>query len=89
MISQISRVSFNLLVQSMGTNAVHQNDISSNSEIGDLRGVRNAIWKKYDFKKPAMQSQLVTEFSNCLLMPNVEQFINRLNDIRARLVNDP
>ena len=80
-----------MLVQSMGTNAVYQNVISSNCEIGDLRGAWNAIWDKYDSKKPAMQSQLATEFSNCLHMPDetVEQFINRLNDICARMVNDP
>lgn len=90
-ISQKSRVGFNMLVQSMGTNAVYQNVISSNCEIGDLRGAWNAIWDKYDSKKPAMQSQLATEFSNCLHMPDetVEMFINRLNDICARVVNDP
>ena len=37
-ISQKSRVGFNMLVQSMGTNAVYQNVIRSNCEIGDLRG---------------------------------------------------
>ena len=75
----------------MGTNAVYQNVISSNCEIGDLRGAWNAIWDKYDSMKPAMQSQLAQEFSNCLHMPDetVEQFINRLNDICARMVNDP
>ena len=49
-----------MLVQSMGTNAVYQNVISSNCEIGDLKGAWNAIWDKYDSKKPAMQSQLAT-----------------------------
>ena len=38
-----------------------------------------------------MQSQLATEFSNCLHMPDdtFEQFSNRLNDICARMVNNP
>ena len=38
-----------------------------------------------------MQSQLATEFSNCLHMPDktVEQLINRLNEICARMVKDP
>ena len=38
-----------------------------------------------------MQSQLANEFSNCLHMPDEtgEQFLNRLNDICARMVNDP
>ena len=69
---------------------MYQNVISSNCEIGDLRGAWNAIWDKYDSKKPAMQSHLATEFFNCLHMPDetVEQFINRLNDICARMVND-
>ena len=84
-ISQKFRVGFNMFVQSMGTNAVYQNVISSNCEIGDLRGAWKALGDKYDSKKPAIQSQLATEFSNCLHMPDetVEQFINRLNDICA------
>ena len=63
-----------MLVQSMGTNAVHQSDISSNCKIGDLREAWNAIWEKYDSKKH---------------MPDdtVEQFINRLNDIRTCMVH--
>ena len=38
-----------------------------------------------------MQSQLVTKFSNCLHMPDetVEQFINRMNIVRACMVNNP
>ena len=42
-------------------------------------------------KKPAMQKQLATKFSNCLHMPveTVEQFINLVNDINARIVNEP
>ena len=61
----------------------------SNCEIGNLRGASTAIWEKYESKKSAMQSQLATEFSNCLHMPveTVEQYINRLNDIYARMVN--
>ena len=47
--------------------------------------------EKYDSEKPAMQSQLATKFSNCLQMPDntVELSINRLNDICARMVNNP
>ena len=77
--------------KNMDTNAVYQNVISSNCEIGDLKGAWNASWEKYDFKKPAMLSQLATEFSNCLHMPDetVKQFINRVNDICASMVNDP
>ena len=41
--SKKSRVDFNMLVQSMGTNAVYQNVISSNGEIGGLRGAWNGI----------------------------------------------
>ena len=91
-IFQKCRVGFNMLDQSMGTNAVFQNVISFNSKFGDLRGSWNAIpWEKYDSKKPAMRSLLATEFSHCLYMPDetVEHFINRLNNICARLVNDP
>ena len=67
---------------------MYQNVISFNC---DLRGAWNAIWEKYDSKKPVMQSHLATEFSNCLHMPDetVEQFINRLNNICACRVNDP
>ena len=38
-----------------------------------------------------MQSQLVNKFSNCLHMPDetMEQFLNRLNNSCARMVNDP
>ena len=70
---------------------MYENVISSNRAIGDLRGAWNAIWEKYDSKKPATQSQLATKFSNCFHMPNeiVEQFINRLNDICACMVTDP
>ena len=77
-----SRIGFNLLVQSMGTSAVYQNVISASCNIDDLKGAWDAIWDKYDSKKPAMQSQLANKFSNCLHMPDetVEQFLNRLND---------
>ena len=75
----------------MGTSAVYQNDISASYKISNLKGAWDAIWDKYDSKKPAMQSQLANEFSNCLHMPDEtgEQFLNRLNDICARMVNDP
>ena len=45
--------------------------------MGDLRG--------------AMQSQLATEFSNCLHMPDetAEQFINRMKWYLCLMVNDP
>ena len=55
-ISQKYRVCFNMLVQSMGANAVYQNVISPNCKIGDLRGAWNSIWEKYDCKKPTMQN---------------------------------
>ena len=42
-ISQKSRVGFNMLIRSMGTNAVHQNVMSSICEIENPRGARNAI----------------------------------------------
>ena len=70
-----------LLVQSMGTTAVYQNVISSNCEIGDLRGAWNAIWDKYDSKSRQCRASLPDE--------TVEQFINRLNDICGRMANDP
>ena len=75
----------------MGTSAVYQNVISASCKIGDLKGAWDAIWDKYDSKKPAVQSQLANEFSNCLHMPDEteEQFLNRLKDICARMVNDP
>jgi hypothetical protein len=90
-ISHKANVGFNLLVQSMGTNAAYQDVISTSCEIGDLKGAWDAIWDKYDSKKPAVQSQLATEFSNCVHMPHetVEQFINRINNICARMVKDP
>jgi hypothetical protein len=51
-----------------------------------------AIGDKYDSKKPAMQSQLATEFANCFQMldePMMETFLNTINDICARMVTDP
>ena len=89
---QKSRIGFNLLVQSMGTSAVYQNVISASCKIGNLKGAWDAIWDKYDSKKPAMQSPLPMNFPmNELHMPDgtVEQFLNRLNDICARMMNDP
>ena len=85
------KLGFHLLVQSMGGSAQHQSVISSNCEIGDLAGAWKAIWDKYDSKKPAMQSQLATDFANCIQMPGetIEQFLNRINEICARMVNDP
>ena len=79
-ISQKSLVGLNMLVQSMGTNTVYRNVISSSCEIGDLKGAWNAIRDKYDSKKPATQSLLAIIFSNCSHMPveTVEQFISRL-----------
>ena len=68
MISQKYRVSFNMLIQSIDTNAMYQNVISFKCEIGNLRKEWNAIREKYDSKNPAMQSQITTEFSNCLHM---------------------
>jgi hypothetical protein len=58
---------FNLLVQSMGTNAMYQSVISTICEIGDLFSAWKAIWDKYDSKKHAMQSQLATGNRNCKL----------------------
>jgi hypothetical protein len=49
----------------MGMNAMYQSVISTTGEIGDLFGAWKAIWDKHDSKKPAMQSQLATEFANC------------------------
>ena len=45
----------------------------------------------YNYKKPAMQSQLATEFSHSLHMldETVEQVIHRLYDICTRMGNDP
>jgi hypothetical protein len=43
-------------------NAMYQSVISTTCEIGDLFGTWTAIWDKHDSKKPAMQSQLATEF---------------------------
>jgi hypothetical protein len=82
---------FNLLVQSMGMNAMYQSVISTTCEIGDLFGAWKAIWDKYDSKKPAMQSQLATEFANCFQMPDepMETFLNKINEICARMVTDP
>ena len=40
-------VGFNMLVQSMNTNAVYQNIISFNCEVGDLKGAWKAIMEKY------------------------------------------
>jgi hypothetical protein len=37
---------FNLLVQSMGVNAMYQSVISTTCEIGDLFGAWKAIWDK-------------------------------------------
>jgi hypothetical protein len=48
---------FNLLVQSMGMNAMYQSVISAppvSCEIGDLFGAWKAIWDKYDSKKHAL-----------------------------------
>jgi hypothetical protein len=82
---------FNLLVQSMGMNAMYQSVISTTSEIGDLFGAWNAIWDKYYSKKLAMQSQLATEFANCFQMPDepMETFLNKINEICARMFTDP
>jgi hypothetical protein len=46
---------------------------------------------KYDSKKPAMQSQLATEFANCFQMSDepMETFLNKINEICARMVTDP
>ena len=90
-ISQKSRIGFNMLVPSMGTNAVYHNVISCNCAIENLRGACSEICEKYDSNNLRMQSPLATKFSNCLHMPDetVEHFINQLNDICARMVNDP
>jgi parvulin-like peptidyl-prolyl isomerase len=86
-------IGFNLLVQSMGMNAMYQSVINTTCcEIGDLFGAWKAIWAKYDSKKPAIQSQLATEVANCFQMPDepMETFLNKINEICARMmVTDP